>query len=305
MEKRTTSFLVGVGGWEHETFDHCFYPQPELESTRKLSLYAASFDSVEVRATFWDETLAARDAAEWVLAVSANRQFQFTVRLHHSFTHKKMFTPGATRNVRGVLHELARFDRLGALLAQFPYAFTNTSANRFHLVKLAEIFTGFPMFVELRHASWDHESLRDFLSENLLHPVSVDLPRLRQFISCRADVVGTTAYVRLHGRNEKGWLVNGIDTRYDYLYNGRELREIRRRVECLGDKAGKVLIMFNNTTGGKALINALQLQQALGSNKSISIPARMLQAFPYMHALAPKESIQVSLPMFEEIRDAV
>jgi uncharacterized protein YecE (DUF72 family) len=93
-------------------------------------------------------------------------------------------------------------------------------------------------------------------------------------------VVGDTAYVRLHGRNEKGWLVNGLDTRYDYLYNARELREIARRLAALGEKAKHITVIFNNTTGGKAIANALQLISMLRDGKSILVPQAISKSFP-------------------------
>jgi len=296
--------LVGLGGWEHEVFDGCFYPKPGLESSRKLAFYARSFDFVEVRATFWDDGLTARDAVDWLAAVADNRRFLFGVRLHLSFTHKGSITPKASKSVRGLLYELAKCNRLGGLLAQFPYSFTNTSANRFHLVKLGEVFSGFPLFVELRHASWDHASLREFLAESSLYPVNVDLPRLKGYMSCRSDVVGDDAYLRLHGRNDKGWLLNGVDTRYDYLYNGREIREIVRRLSHLAEKSKRVFVVCNNTTGAKAVANAYQLKSALSGEKELHISERSGEVFPFLRSLEMPGKSQIELPV-QPLREVV
>jgi uncharacterized protein YecE (DUF72 family) len=204
METKTARFLVGVGGWEHGAFDECFYPSPTLSSAEKLGFLAEYLDTVEVRQTFWDDELTARDAKEWSAGVAANRQFLFTVKLHASFTHGKTIRPAATRNIRGLLAELARHNRLGALLAQFPYAFTNVGTHRYHLAKLGELFRGFPIVVELRHESWHAASTAELLQESGLRQVNVDLPRIRQFIPFTTGVIGGQAYLRLHGRNEKG-----------------------------------------------------------------------------------------------------
>jgi hypothetical protein len=75
-------------------------------------------------------------------------------------------------------------------------------------------------------------------------------------------------------------------------------------VERLAEKVTKVIILFNNTTGGKAVANALQFQQTLTSNNTARIPETTLQAFPYMRTMVPKASTQVSLPI-EEVRNAV
>jgi uncharacterized protein YecE (DUF72 family) len=295
--------LVGLGGWEHEVLDGCFYPQPDLEPLRKLAFYAGQFDFVEVRASFWDENLGKRDATDWIAAVAGNKRFQFAIKLHQSMTHKKAITPRATKGVRSLLHELERCGRLAGLLAQFPYSFTNTGANRFHLVKLGEIFSGFPVFVELRHASWDNGSLKEFLAEHEFHPVNVDLPRLKGYVSCRSDAGDDAAYLRLHGRNEKGWLLNGLDTRYDYLYNGREIREIIRRTEVLAGKSKQLFLVCNNTTGGKAIANAYQLKSALSGGKKLDVTPSARKAFPFLHNLSLRGSDQISLPVFEQFRE--
>jgi len=305
MQNGSVQTIIGIGGWEHEVLDRCFYPVPGMESSRKLSFYAEHFDLVEVRASFWDDALGVRDVEAWIGAVGANRRFQFALKLHKSFTHKKTLTPKGTKWMRGLLHELARANRLAGLLAQFPYSFTNTGANRFHLVKIAELFSGFPLFVELRHTSWDNQALGELLAEYSVHAVNVDLPRLKGYMSSRSDAVGNTGCLRLHGRNEKGWLVNGLDTRYDYLYNPRELREISRRAENLSRKTSTLQILCNNTTHGKALANAFQLKSMLAGGKKLAIPAPTIRSFPFLDEVALSGTGQLTLPVFDQLREVV
>jgi uncharacterized protein YecE (DUF72 family) len=185
-----------------------------------------------------------------------------------------------------MLLELSRHNRLGALVAQVPHAFTNTSSNRFHLVKIAELFSGFPIHAEFRHDSWHHPSTTHFLEENGLQPVSADLPRVRQLMPFTTSVSGETAYLRLHGRNEKGWLLNGMDTRYDYSYNSRELRELLRRISAMTTRCRRVIVIFNNTTGGRAVANAFQLATFLRDGVQVDVPAAALRAFPHLREIA-------------------
>lgn len=273
---------IGTGGWEHEVFDTCLFPVPGMSPAEKLHSYAQYFDTVEVRATFWDDTLDANDARTWREAVSGNRRFTFNVKLHSSFTHKLELHSHRTVRVRGVLQELARADRLGALLLQFPYSFTNTGKNRFHLIKLSQIFGGFPMAVEFRHASWDEKGTRGLLEESGLTPANADLPRIRQMMPFTTWTSGKAAYIRLHGRNEKGWAVNALDGRYDYLYNQRELRELARRVQVLMSKGcDRITVVFNNTTRGGAIANAIQLAEITSGEKR-QVPERVRAAFPQL-----------------------
>lgn len=296
MESQRMQYLVGIGGWEHEVLDCCLYPRAGMASGEKLAFYAGFFGTTEVRPTFWDETLSSRDAREWVEAVSGARDFLFSVKLHRAFTHRREIRPAMTRNVRGILQELARHSRLGALLMQFPYGFTNTGASRHHLVKLAEVFTGFPVHVEFRHDSWQTPSLLSFLTENGLRSVSADLPRVRQLMPFLTGQAGDVAYLRLHGRNEKGWLLNSMDTRYDYLYNGREIMELRRRIAALSGRCRRVVVICNNTSGGKAVANALQLACALGQGERVAVPAAALRTFPSVQELGvPQGSLAESL----------
>jgi len=289
MEKKPGTVLVGTAGWEHEEFDGVFYPVERMESGEKLACYARSFDAVEVRSTFWDEALGEAEARSWMDAVRDNRRFQFLVKLHRSFTHEKAVHAPVTRAVRGLLQELAKNGRLGALLVQFPVSFTATSSHRFHLIRLAEIFAGFPVHVEFRHDSWNQPWLMPFLGEHQLHPVNADLPRVHPLMPFLTGVSGDTAYLRLHGRNENGWLRGGWDARYDYLYNGRELREIARRVTLLTERCSRVMLLCNTTPHGKSIATAFRLASAVREEKRMVIPAQTLAAFPALQEIALPE----------------
>ncbi len=304
MEKKP-KVLIGTGGWEHQSFDRVFYPEANLDSIDKLRHYARFFDTVEVRPTFWDETLTGSDAWEWVGAVSENKRFQFNVKLHSSFTHRKEIKPAITKNVRSVLQELLKADRLGALLIQFPYAFTNTGSHRYHLMRLSEVFAGFPMHVEFRHESWNHPGLMNFLGEYKLGVVNADLPHIKQLMPFVTGFAGDSAYIRLHGRNEHGWMKNELDARYDYLYNGKEIRELTRRLDILTSKCKHVTLICNNTTQGKAIANAVQLISALSIEKSVVVPGKTLAAFPHLAGVAVPADEQPTLIEAESYRRVV
>lgn len=280
-----TRIALGTSGWEHECFDEALYGRRGADGAAKLRQYARFFDLVEIRATFWDAALGAREAAEWADAVAGNRKFLFLPKLHSSFTHRRELSLETARAMRSLFQELARRERLGAVVAQFPYAFTNTGQNRFHLEKLAQLFDGFPLAVEFRHSSWDHPSTVSLLRELNMGMINADLPRIRQSMPFLTTVVGTTALLRLHGRNERGWIENGMDSRYDYLYNGKEIRELRRRVENTAAKASTVLVVFNNTTHGKSLANALQLMAAVKQGGAVLLPQATVAAFPALAEL--------------------
>lgn len=296
---------IGLGGWEHEVFDQCFYPRPGMGTLAKLTYYAQFFQTVEVRPTFWDADLGAGDARAWAGAVQESPGFTFSVKLHASCTHTRVLRPETTRNVRGILQELARRNRLGSLLMQFPYAFTNTSSNRFHLVRLAEVFAGFPAHVEFRHESWHTPGLISFLKENSLGVVAADIPKIRHYMPFLTGTAGDAAYLRLHGRNEKGWLLNAYDARYDYLYNARETREIEKRLAVLTPRCAFTTVIANNSTGGKSIPVALQLLAAVRGGKPVPVPAAALEAFPYLRPIARTDMDASLLPGGGTLRRAM
>lgn len=300
MKEHPVRVRIGMGGWEHDELDRCFYSRPGLSPQEKLAEYSEYFDVVEVRAPFWDGNLNTDDAREWIRAVDGNKRFRFIPKLHSSFTHRKQITVGQTRNCRALFAELAHHDRLAGILIQFPYAFTNTSSHRFHLVKLAETFSGFPLHVEFRHDSWHQPSLPDFLKEHSLQAVGADLPRIKHFMPMIIGS-GNRSYLRLHGRNEKGWLLNGLGARYDYQYNGREIRELSRRAGMLLQGCEEGFVICNNTTQGKSVPAAFQLAAALGDVKRLRIPDRVLEAFPHLNEIAmPVDPMQVELPLYNQ-----
>jgi uncharacterized protein YecE (DUF72 family) len=290
MQNEKAVYRVGTGGWEHEVFDSCFYPHERASSADKLNFFARYFQAVELRATFWDDSLTAADAREWIGAVQDAPGFLFNVKLHSAFTHDRSLRPDLTRSVRGVLQELSRHNRLGSLLVQFPYSFTNTGTNRHHIIRIAEVFRGFPLHAEFRHQSWNQEGLVTFLREHSLGVVGADMPRVRQYMPFITAVCGESAYLRLHGRNEKGWLLNGYDSRYDYQYNTREIREITRRLRSLETRCRTVMVICNNNTGGKSLPLAFQLLAAIREGKPVAVPPGTLRAFPFLSSIASPSS---------------
>ena len=303
MDGTTGRMRIGIGGWEHDILDRSLYPRPGMESLEKLSHYAQFFNAVEVRATFWDESLGAADARAWAGAVGPD--FQFVLKLNRRFTHEREMKTELARSTRAMLAELARRDRLGGLLLQFPYSFTNTGAARYHLGRLAEAFGGFPLLVEFRHDSWNQGSTAALLAEHGVSPAIVDMPHVRQLAPLGRVRPEGTAYLRLHGRNDKGWLLHGMDLRYDYLYNARELAELKRRIDHLLARTTSLSVMFNNTSGAKALANALQLQARFSPSHRVALPPRSLETFPFLRDIAAPESVAMPLFAQEQYREAV
>jgi uncharacterized protein YecE (DUF72 family) len=73
------------------------------------------------------------------------------------------------------------------------------------------------------------------------------------------------AYLRLHGRNARGWVKGRtVAERFGYRYDDGELEEIAQRAEGLAEQADTVRVMFNNNRGDDAPVAAQGLRELLG-----------------------------------------
>jgi uncharacterized protein YecE (DUF72 family) len=249
--------LIGTGGFSNDDWVDIFYP-PALKKTQWLEFYAQHFNAVEINSTFY-AVPAQKQMANMVTRTQG--QMMFCAKLHQSFTHKLEATATSASEFRYTMQPLLDEGKLGALLAQFPFAFKNTPENRHYLLQLADWFLGFPLAVEFRHASWDKPTVFQFLADLGLHPVSLDLPALQGLPApvLRRDGM---VYLRLHGRNQANWF-DGKDAaeRHDYLYSQAELEpwaEALKKVSSL-----PCYVFFENTTRGQGLENARMLRDML------------------------------------------
>jgi uncharacterized protein YecE (DUF72 family) len=86
------------------------------------------------------------------------------------------------------------------------------------------------------------------------------------------------AYLRLHGRNAKGYLTGKtVAARFNYDYSDAEIAEVAERTQGLGRKAKEVHVVFNNNARDYAPHAALRLRRALG--QLVTPPAQTGELF--------------------------
>jgi len=261
-----------MGGWEFGTFNRLFYPSKVRTAAgggHKLEYYSQFFDSVEVNATFYNAAFTAEHSRRWLQDVSANKNFMFTVKLFHGFTHTFAATNDDVRSVRSLLEPIAAAEKLGGVLLQFPSSFINTLEHRKYLLQFSKVFYPYRVFIEVRHNSWDTPLVSNLLQEHKLHSVNVDLPRIRQHIPFKNEAWDGVAYYRLMGRNGAGW---SSGERGDYCYSVRDLGSIAARVKAaVGGQPlpSSAFVVFHNVAD-YALNNGLQLQSLLERRPHVS-----------------------------------
>jgi uncharacterized protein YecE (DUF72 family) len=274
---------VGPAGWSYDDWKGVVYPDPEPREFDALRYVSQFFDLVEINSTFYRPPHP-RTTASWARRIRDRERFRFTVKVWRGFTHGKADSAGReeAEAFSGSLAPLAEEGRLGALLLQFPWWFTDGPESRGRLSRLAEWFRGTaPLSVEVRHTSWLAREPMTFLHDLDLGFVNIDLPRARTSPPPTEFATTGTGYVRLHGRNAGAWFDRnaGRDAKYDYHYGSGEVDEWVRRVRTIAGKTQVTYVVANNHFRGQAPANALQIMARLADRK-VPLPAALARAFP-------------------------
>ena len=140
------------------------------------------------------------------------------------------------------------------------------------LDQLSTLFHDDCLAIELRNRDWlsapNREKTLAFFRQKNLPLVLVDAPESEHF-TVMQTVNNVTdaklAYLRLHGRNERGYISGRtVAERFDYDYAAEEIAGIATRVRDLAEDAEEVHVAFNNNRSLYAPKAALQLKAAMG-----------------------------------------
>ena len=303
---------IGTSGWSYPTgkgkWNGLFYPatRSKRQGTAgfdELRFYAEHFDTVEVNTTFYGQPKH-EVAQTWVERTPPG--FEFSLKLYQKFTHPKMFketalkrAPGSEGELLDLLAEVTQSDiddfragieplaaagKVGALLAQFPPSFKDSSQSRDYLAQLLRAFAEHPVAVELRHRSWS-DAIGETLS--VLNAfgaawVQIDEPKFR--FSIRQNYlpnVKSFYYMRLHGRNAAQWWKHDkSEDRYNYLYSAAELREFSETASAAKELVKKSYLYANNHFSSKSVVNAVMLKAQLGQPIEGEYPDSLVEKYP-------------------------
>jgi len=254
---------IGPAGWSYADWEGTVYP-PHRSKFDHLAYLASFFDTIEINSPFYRIPPPAH-ARSWVRRVAANPDFRFTTKIFRGFTHDD--PPAGADEVKAFrlyLDPLADAGRLGAVLLQFPWSFKNTPESITRLDELFRHFSGYPLALEVRHSSFQNDEFTRFLAERKVSWVNVDQPLFADSVRPSETAIGPVAYVRLHGRNYEKWFAHAESwERYNYLYSKEELAPWIGRIQNMA-KEKDTYVVTNNHFRGQAVVNAAELQQALG-----------------------------------------
>ncbi|MGA7391052.1 MAG: DUF72 domain-containing protein [Terrimicrobiaceae bacterium] len=126
--------------------------------------------------------------------------------------------------------------------------------------------------MELRNRNWLTEPQREetlaFFQSKRLPLVLVDAPESEHFTVMQSENLVTSpklAYLRLHGRNERGYITGkSVAERFNYDYSDEEIAGVATRIRDLAAETEEVHVAFNNNYSLYAPNAALRLKVAMG-----------------------------------------
>ena len=278
---------IGPAGWSYRDWHGPVYPEGEGSRFDALAYLSDYFDTIEVNSTFY-RPARPQVAASWIGRVAKNPRFEFTAKLWRHFTHEpRTLEPNAVREVKESLAPLVEARKLGAVLCQFPWSFRGTRENARYLNRLFETFAGYPLALEVRHASWDSPEVYEWLARRGVTFCNIDQPVIGQSLERTEEATTSIGYFRLHGQNRAAWFAEDADVnqRYDYLYDPEELEPWAEAVERMAPDLSRIYIIFNTHFSGKAAANALEMVARL-TGGSVDVPPPLLTAFPRLTGIA-------------------
>ena len=274
---KTHRVRVGPAGWSYTDWEGVVYPKHGSKFDH-LGYLASYFDTIEINSPFY-RIPPPTHAKSWVRRVADNPDFMFTTKVFRGFTHEKAeLVPDDVKAFRNYLDPLMEADRLGAILLQFPWSFKNTPESQAKLVELFDAFAEYPKSLEVRHATFQDEEFYKFLDEHGVGWVNVDQPLFNDSVKPADTATGPVAYARLHGRNYEKWFAHEESwERYNYLYSKEELKPWVKRISSMA-RENDVYVVTNNHFRGQAIINAGDIQEALG--QEVKLPPQLKEVYP-------------------------
>lgn len=294
-----SNLRIGTSGWNYPsgagTWNGIFYPpskhrRPKPPLTAKfdeLAYYAEHFDTVEINTTFYGQPRAAI-AQTWVDRTPPD--FEFSLKLYRELTHAPRGAVAPAINIEGIdefrrgIEPLADAGKIGAVLAQFPPSFKQTSQTQAYLDALLAQLRDYPMAVELRHRSWsdDFASTLSLLNTHDAALTQIDEPKFKLSIQQnQLPNISGFYYMRLHGRNAAQWWKHDkSQDRYNYLYSSAELKPFSETADAARRLVKKLYMYFNNHFSSKAVVNAVMIKSQLGEPVQGTYPREFVERYP-------------------------
>lgn len=242
---------IGTAGWSLPRSEALSFPGDGSH----LQRYARVLNCAEINSSFYRRH--ARSTYErW--AEQTPQGFRFSVKLPRTLTHDQRLRRAAVP-LKAFLSDVNGLgDRLSVLLVQLPPSLVYETRPARHFFDLLSQAFGGSVVCEPRHASWFTPRADDALLRLRVSRAAVDpgrWPLAAQpggWLGPQGDGVGAVVYYRWHGSPRMYW------SRYEPSWIEEHAQEL------LGwSPEANCWCVFDNTAGGGAVPNALELASVL------------------------------------------
>jgi uncharacterized protein YecE (DUF72 family) len=250
----------GTSGFSYEDWIGVYYPEG-IPKREWLTYYAREFNTCEINSTYY--TIIGTASMNSMVEKTGDG-FKFSIKANQKMTHQREDNAEVFEAFHRMLEPAIAAEKLGCVLAQFPYSFRPGSSGMDYLGLLRERLADLPVVVEFRNARWLTDEVFELLRQLELGFCCVDEPKLPNLMPPVTEVTGATAYVRFHGRNSaKWWQHEHAYERYDYSYSAEELGEWLPRIRQLDSAAENTFVFANNHWRGQSVDTIRQLRMML------------------------------------------
>jgi uncharacterized protein YecE (DUF72 family) len=231
------SLRIGTAGWSIPYEYKKFFP----EEGSHLERYSQIFNCVEINSTF--SKIHRPNTFEKWAAVTPD-DFQFSLKLHRTFTHECDLKPSSVELKNNIRLMSSLGEKWKVLLLQFPgkQNFNEKKMGRF-LEIIRKHYAGF-VVIEPRNQTWISKEAKSLMKEFKVSKVVADPERCphdsRNILS-----TGEITYYRLHGS--------------PVIYRSSYSKDFIQKIEHDLSAFKNPWCIFDNTAQGKATGNALTL----------------------------------------------
>ena len=251
---------MGTSGFSYKDWVGEYYPA-DLPQREWLSFYSREFNSCEINSTYYAIPTVANLKS---MVAKTGDGFLFAVKANQEMTHQREDSAAICQTFRQALEPVMATNKLGCILAQFPYSFDFNRHNWEYLAQLRHNLAGLPLVIEFRNARWLKVEVFEWLRQQEMGFCCVDEPQLPNLIPLVAEATSNIGYLRFHGRNkDKWWQHEQAYERYDYTYKSEELGEWLPKIKKLAGATEKTFIFANNHWRGQSVKTIRQLRTML------------------------------------------
>jgi uncharacterized protein YecE (DUF72 family) len=261
MSETNIDIRIGTSGYDYPEWAGVLYPS-EIKRSNYLEYYSKVFTTLELNFSYYGMP---KEITLLNMINRAQSSMDFSIKAHQSLTHNidQLKLKDYAKEYREGIHPLIRFNRLAAILFEFPFSFYYQPDNRKYLDKLLQEFTEYPIVIEFRNKDWYNQRVLDELMRRKICLCLMDMPENAMPTDILPTITSDLIYIRFHGRNAINWWNGNNVSRYDYLYNKDEMRDWSIKIIDMEEKVKTIRIYFNNHARGNAVQNARMLNKLI------------------------------------------